>query len=58
MVKRGPQFVQLMNGYPNLLSDSDSISARHSSHGAMSGEICADDEPSDLLWWIVNFSTS
>ena len=21
----------------------------------MSGEICADDEPSDLLWWIVNF---
>ena len=55
---RAPQFVQFVNGNPNLRSFVLNISLIQSSHNAMSGGMDASFEPAMLLtiWKVSNIS--
>ena len=57
MVNRGPQFVQLVNGYRWRRSAGSASSRRHSGHVAMSGGIVERAIPSRRLARIVNPGT-
>src|SRR6266487_1212985 len=54
MVNRGPQLVQLMNGYPNRRSAGSASSARQSSQVALSAETSARRRPVWSLAAIAN----
>src|SRR5579859_5344252 len=54
MVNRGPQLVQLMNGYRNRLSPGSRHSARQSAHTALSADTSAVRRAPGALGAIVN----
>src|ERR1017187_7039020 len=54
IVNRGPQFVQLMNGYPNRRSPGSASSARQSAQVALSAETRARRRPVGSLGAIEN----
>src|ERR1035438_4077905 len=54
MVNLGPQFVQLMNGYPNRRSSGSASSARQSAQVALSAETSARRRPDRSLATIEN----
>ena len=53
-MNRGPQFVQLMNGYPNRRSPGSASSARQSAQVALSAETRARRRPAGSLGAIAN----